>query len=47
MTRERDAKFEEIITSGFQNDMGNLAITFTSGLESVKIEILLSKVENL
>ena len=47
MTRESDAKFEEILTCGFQNDMRNLAITFTSRLESVKIEILLSKVENV
>ena len=41
MTRKCDAKFEEKLTCGLENDMRNLANFHQSRFESLKIETLM------
>ena len=50
MTPESDAKFEEKLTCGLENDMKNLAKFYQSTRKSQDIDVywvLLSKVENV
>ena len=50
MTLESDAKFEEKVTCGLENDMKNLANFHQSTRKSQDLEfygVLLSKVENV